>query len=210
MNVLTGTAPDHPLAAAFSRFAELLDRRLTLKVATSEDAVRYTFFYALIDALNLKPEDIILEHDHTSIARAKIDTWIPNYADRAYAIEFKYDRPIPSKLNPPLTQKAGQVFRDVFRLAQAHLPDKIETIFIYLTTREMASYFSNTANGLAEFFNLRPGANLTIPSNYLDLRAATLRRAAGAVIPCTAGILLSHSLPLGHEIRAYAIHPIIT
>jgi hypothetical protein len=77
----------------------------------------------------LKPEDIVLEHDHASIARAKIDTWIPDYAGRSYAIEFKYDRPIPSKLNPPLTQKAGQVLRDVFRLAQAHLPDKIETIF---------------------------------------------------------------------------------
>src|SRR5262249_56274101 len=68
-------------------------------------------------------------------------------------------------------------------LAQAYLPDKIETIFIYLTSREMASYFSNTANGLAEFYNLSPGTNLRIHSNYLDLRAGSLRSAAGAVIP---------------------------
>jgi hypothetical protein len=74
----------------------------------------------------------------------------------------------------------------------------------------MASYFSNTANGLAEFYNLSPGTNFTIHSNYLDVRAAILRGAAGAVIPCTARALLSHSLPLGHEIRAYAIHRIIT
>lgn len=181
-----------------------------MKVSTSEDAVRYTFFYALSDALNLKPEEIVLEHDHASIARAKIDTWIPDYAGRAYAIEFKYDRPIPSKMNPPLTQKAGQVLRDVFRLAQAQSSDKIKTIFIYLTTREMASYFSNNANGLANFLNLRPAASLTIHNNYLDLRAATLRSSAGAVIPCTVGILLSRSLPLGHEIRAYAINRIIT
>jgi hypothetical protein len=42
--LINDTAPDHPLAATFSRFAELLERRLTLKVPTSEDAVRYTFF----------------------------------------------------------------------------------------------------------------------------------------------------------------------
>jgi hypothetical protein len=118
--------------------------------------------------------------------------------------------PSPASLINLLRKKAGQVLKDIFRLAQTHLPDKIETILIYLTTREMASYFSNTANGLAEFFNLRPGANLTIHGNYLDHRAATLRSTAGAVIPCTARILLSHSLPLGHEIRAYAIHRIIT
>lgn len=72
MNAVTDTARDHPLAEAFSRFAELLDRRLALKVSTSEDAVRYTFFYALIGALDLKPEHIILEQDHTFIAGAKI------------------------------------------------------------------------------------------------------------------------------------------
>lgn len=139
----------------------------------------------------------------------KSDTWIPNYAGRTYAIEFKYDRPIPSGSNQPLTQKAGQALKDVFRLAQAHLLGTIETIFIYLTAREMASYFSNTANGLIDFFNMQLGAELSILSNYLDHRAVTLRRAAGTVIPCTARILLSHSLPLGHELRAYAINRII-
>jgi hypothetical protein len=40
-------------------FAELLERRLKRGVFTTEDAVRYTFFIALVQALNLRPEDIV-------------------------------------------------------------------------------------------------------------------------------------------------------
>lgn len=192
----------HSLAPALSLFAELLERRLQLRIFTTEDAVRYTFFIALIKALGLKPEDIILEYDHSAIARAKIDTWIPLYAGIAHAIEFKYDRPIPSQRNAPLTQKAGQVLKDIFRLAQAYSADKIDAVFIYLATREMAGYFSNQ---LPNFFNLKPGASLAIDSNYLDSHAATLRSAAGAVVPCTVDALLSRSWPSQHELRAWAV-----
>ena len=57
------------LAPALNLFAELLERRLKRGVFTTEDAVRYTFFIALVQALSLQPEDIVLEHDHGTIAR---------------------------------------------------------------------------------------------------------------------------------------------
>lgn len=108
---------DHPLAPAFERFAELIARRLERRVPSSEDSVRYTFFAALTQTLELAPDDVVLEHDHVAIARAKIDTFIPDFRGRAYVIEFKYDRAVPSGTNPPLTQKA-ELLKDLFRLAR--------------------------------------------------------------------------------------------
>jgi hypothetical protein len=117
------------LAPALNLFAELLRRRLKRGVFTTEDAVRYTFFIALVQALSLQPGDIVLEHDHGTIARARIDTWIPSFDGRAYGIEFKYDRPIPSGKSTPLTLKAGHIIKDMFRLAKIDATLEAETVF---------------------------------------------------------------------------------
>jgi hypothetical protein len=81
--------PQHALAPGLIKFAELLDRRLRRGVLRTEDAVRYTFFSGLIETFGISPEDIVIEHPHVKIARAKIDTWIPSFNGRAFAIEFK-------------------------------------------------------------------------------------------------------------------------
>lgn len=195
----------HAFAPVLVKFTELLARRLGGGVYTTEDAVRYSFFVGLIETLGLNPEDIVLEYDHDKIARAKIDTWIPAFAGRAYAIEFKYDRLIPSQKNQPRTQKAGQIIKDLFRLAQIFSPNAIEAVFIYLTSREMAGYLSNPHNGLADLFELELGASLPIDEGYLSGRANTLQRAAGSVVPCTVDALHSCSLPNEHELRAYGV-----
>jgi hypothetical protein len=49
------------------------------------------------------------------IAGALVDTWIPVLGT---ALEFKYDRDIPSGRNTPHTQKAGTIFHDFFRLGR--------------------------------------------------------------------------------------------
>lgn len=94
----------------WERFAELLGRRLTKGVFTTEDSVRYTFFTALLEWERLAPEDIVLEHRHPTIASALIDTWIPQLNGAGFAFEFKYDRDIPSGKNSPRTQRAGKKF----------------------------------------------------------------------------------------------------
>lgn len=195
----------HVLTPGIIKFTELLDRRLQRGVFTTEDAVRYTFFIAVVEALGISPEDIILEFPHKKIPRAKIDTWIPNFGDRGFAIEFKYDRPIPSEGNQPRTQKAGNLIKDVFRLAQIHSQGAIDALFIYLTSKEMADYLGNPTNGLRELFDLKEGKALRIDDRYLATRAGTLRNAAGAVIPCTIEGLLSRSLPDEHKLRVYAV-----
>ena len=70
--------------------------------------------------------------------------------DQPTAIEFKYDRTIPSEKNAPRTQKAGKIFNDLRRLAMLDA----KGVFVYLTDREMGTYLSNPANGLSDFFLL--------------------------------------------------------
>jgi hypothetical protein len=195
------------LTPALVLFAELLERRLKRGVFTTEDAMRYTCFIALIQALNLQPEDIVLEQDHGEIARARIDTWIPSFGGCAYAIEFKYDRPIPSGKNTPVTQKAGHILKDMFRLAEIGTVPKAEGVFVYLATREMAGYFSNPNNGLADLFGLKMGSSLRIDSRYLAARPETLRRSAGQVIPCTVTSICSRELSNAHQLRIFGISP---
>ena len=129
---------EDPLTPGLIRFADLLARRFERHVFTTEDAVRYTMFHAFVETLHLEPEDIVLEKDHGSIARAKIDTWIHVFAGRSYAFEFKYDRGIPSQMNSPLPQKAGQAFKDIFRLARLQ-QESVTAVFVYLASREMAA-----------------------------------------------------------------------
>jgi hypothetical protein len=195
------------LAPALVLFAELLERRLIRGVFTTEDAVRCTFCIALIRALNLQPEDIVLEQGHGTITRARIDTRIPSLAGWAYAIEFKYDRPIPIGKNAPRTYKAGQMPKDMFRLAKIETVPKAEAFLVYLAAPKMAGYLSNPNNGLADLFGLKTGSSLQIDSGYLAKRPDTLRRSAGEVIPCTVISLCSRELSNAHQLRVFGIRP---
>jgi len=195
------------LAPAIGLFGELIERRLNLGIYTTEDAVRYTFFAALTQALNLRPEDIVLEQDHGSIARAKIDTWIPSLRGVSYAIEFKYDRPIPGGRNMPLTQKAGHIIRDLFRLAMIDRRLGAQAVLVYLTTREMAGYFTNPNNGLADLFELVAGSTLYIDGQYIAARPESLQHSAGEAAPCFVTSLYSRELCNAHQLRVYGICP---
>lgn len=196
-----------PLASGLATFSDLLARRIESGAFTTEDAVRYTLFYGLCLTGELKPEEIVLESDHRVIRRARVDTWIPSFCGQSYAFEFKYDRPIPSGGNVPRTQKAGQVLKDVFRLATLHDQSKIRSILVYLTAHEMVGYMANPLNGLAELFNLTAGNSIAIDKQFLDTRSSTLRGAAGSIAPCNVRLLLSSSLPRRHELRVYEILP---
>ena len=153
-------------------FGKLLSVRLQKGVYTTEDSVRYTFFAALNNVARLNPEDIIIEYPHPTIKRAMIDTYVPRLEGETLAVEFKYDRQIPSGKNMPRPQKAGALLRDVARLSRIHDPNKLRLLFVYLTDSEMAAYLSNPANGLADFFLLKPGRNLTVDHAYLAPRSA--------------------------------------
>jgi len=158
----------------FSSFSTLLEERLKAGVFTTEDSVRYTFFQALTQGDHYQHTDIVLEYPHPEIDRAQIDTLI-NAKDTlsSMAFEFKYDRRNPSNTNQNRTQRAGAVFKDLFRLGR--IPDNTaeKKYFIYLTDDEMAVYFRNPRNGFAKFFALRFGKSFNIDSKFVLGRART-------------------------------------
>ena len=86
--------------SAIREFQELLTTRFNRGVHTTEDGVRYTFFAALMRA-GFSPDEIALEFPHTATKGKEIDTVIVDEAGLpAAAIEFKYDRAIPSARQP--------------------------------------------------------------------------------------------------------------
>jgi hypothetical protein len=192
---------------ALENFGDLLDTRLGSGVFTTEDSVRYTLFAALLTKWNLRPEEIVLEQPHPAIARAQIDAWIPAAGDRpGVAIEFKYDREMPSERNSPRTQKAGKVFHDLYRLGT--LPKSVVRIFVYLTSSEMAGYFRNPSNGLSAFFALPLGRSLPIDAGFMQGRASTFVQSAGQVPSVAVRTLHSRSLSNNHELRVFEVQDI--
>jgi hypothetical protein len=191
------------LQAALERFGELLQIRLEKGVFTTEDAVRYTFFAALLQRGGLNPEDVIPEFRHPAIPGAQIDTWLPSFDGRGLAVEFKDDRDTPSRRNAPRTQKAGKVFHDLYRLGE--VAQEMHRVFVYLTGPEMTSYFTNPINGLTEFFSLPQNRTLTVGSIFVSGRAATFVASLGAVPNIVVTALYSRSLPRHHEVRVYEV-----
>jgi hypothetical protein len=193
-----------PLHDALPEFGNLLEVRLSKGVYTTEDSVRYTLFVAILRTASLTPEEIVLEHPHPTIQRAQVDTWIlPTAKRQGVAIEFKYDREIPSALNGPRTQKAGKVFHDIYRLGQ--VSREMRRIFVYLASSEMSTYFLNKSNGLSGFFSLPEGQSLHIDESYLQGKSTTFVQACGPVPGVTVKLVFSRSLPRHHELRMFEI-----
>jgi len=194
------------LEKAIDRFGALLRTRLEQGVFTTEDSVRYTFFAALLETGDIQPESVILEFPHPDIKGAKIDTWLPSLDGKTHAIEFKYDRQIPSGKNLPRPQKAGAVFNDLSRLARIAGRTRMRCLFIYLTDREMAGYLSNPDNGLADFFSLRPGQALKIDGPYILGKSSTFQKAVGGSFQTELVSFYAAGLPKQHQLRIYEVH----
>lgn len=192
----------------FDNFAKLLEERLRNGVFTTEDSVRYTFFLALLEAKYCKHTDIILELPHPSIPKAEVDLFIQAAESHpATAFEFKYDRPIPSEKNAPRTQKAGAVFKDLFRLARVPKETATQRFFIYLTAQEMAVYFRNPGNNLLSFFELPEGQCYSLATNFVLGQAATFQNVVGNwPVDCQLTGAFLKNLTSKHYLRIYQIH----
>ncbi|HNT24185.1 MAG TPA: hypothetical protein PKM21_07465 [Anaerolineales bacterium] len=188
-------------------FGSLLEERLLDGVFTTEDAVRYTFFMALLDAKYCKHTDISLEIPHPTIPKAEVDLFIRAGDGRpATAVEFKFDRPIPSEKNAPRTQKAGAVFKDIFRLARVPGVNAQQRFFVYLAASEMTDYFCNPRNRLLSFFELPEGQTYPLTLAFVNEQAATFRLVAGEwAVPCTVIGAYRHDLSGRFALRIYRV-----
>lgn len=195
------------LGDTLENFGDLLDSRLGKGVFTTEDSVRYTLFAALLAKAGFRPDEVVLEQPHPAIPRAQIDTWVPpSNGNMGVAIEFKYDREIPSERNSPRTQKAGKAFHGLYRLGK--LPNSMTRLFVYLTSSEMASYFRNPSNGLDAFFALPKGELLAIDAKFMDGRPNTFVQSVGQIPEVSVLSLYSRSLPNAHELRVFEVKDI--
>jgi len=192
-----------------SEFSSLLKERLSKKIYTTEDSVRYTFFAALLMKTNIAPHEIILEYPHLKIRGATVDTYILSSSGRkGLVIEFKYDRRIPSRRNAPKSQKAGKLFYDIYKLIQFYIHDSKPVLwFIYLTDAEMIGYLRNKRNGLIDFFDLQTGKVLEINKEYIYSKTKTFQRAVGAVFSAKIKCVWKEEMPNEHEVRVYEILP---
>ena len=196
------------LEHTFSQFGELLQKRFTKDIHTTEDSVRYTFFYCLTQYYQIDPSDIVLEKPHNSLKGCFVDTYIKPSKERpSIVFEFKYDREIPSERNSPRTQKAGKVFADLFRLALFETEQKINRYFVYVTDNEMIGYFNNRRNNLYNFFNLPIKNQIRIDENYIKRHAKTFVKSAGKNIASVDVICCLKVDEDNYSIRIYEIKP---
>jgi ribose 5-phosphate isomerase B len=186
---------------ALERFTDLLHSRFRLEVPTTEDSVRYTFFAALCD-VGVSPDRIILEYPHPSIPAARIDTVILSDQRQPHtAIEFKYDRAIPSGKPLNVTARAGAVFRDLVRLLQWR--ESLDRYLIYLTDSEPGARSS-----LSSIFDLKMGQRLVLTDQTFTGYAPTFHAHMKEwPMPAVLKALIGKPLPHGHHLRVYAIEP---
>ena len=192
------------MKAIFSQFADLLDVRFRKEIYTSEDAVRYTMFASMLYQ-GIPSDSLSFEYPHPTLDGAKIDTWFQIDGEKPIAIEFKYDRVIPSGRNQPRTQKAGSVFHDLYRLLLVNTSIRATCYFVYVTTSEMATYFTNPSNGHNAFFELLPGASIEIQSDYFSGKPQTFRKQLGNEFEARIKGVLSRSLAADHSLRIFEV-----
>ena len=203
---------DTTIMEIFKQFGELLEDRFSKQVYTTEDSVRYTLFHCFTNYGGIQPSEIILEYPHSHIPGAEVDTYIPQKNERSGLVfEFKFDREIPSGKNPPKTQKAGKVFADIFRLALFESHNKnIQRYFVYVTDKEMATYFQNKVNLLNDFFELANGNTLRIDRRYIEKHPKTFAKSVGEhVVDCEVVGCLRKEIVQAIWLRIYEIKPII-
>ena len=203
----------------YQEFSFLLHNRLSKKIHTTEDSIRYTFFHCLTNSGQFLPSDIIVEYplkhrdEHnmegsSKNSHEKIDTYIPPKNDKiGLAFEFKYDREIPSGKNSPKTQNAGSIFNDVFRLASFKREENLHRYFIYVTKKGMGTYFNNS-QCLADFFNLPTGTTYNLDQTTFDNLAFSFRNKVKTFVPCTIiGVFKYNNAP-DFWLRIYEIIPL--
>lgn len=188
------------IAKSFPIFANLLARRFALGRHTTEDAIRYTHFAALLQT-GVAPEDVVLEFPLAGPGHKKLDTLVEGLPKSA--LEFKFDREIPSKTNLNKTQRAGAIFKDFQRLAKMRRELGAEAFFVYVAGHEMSVYFQNQHPKLWALMNRQ---TMAIPAAYIAAQKSTFRKALGADWQeLSLRTLLATELPGGYSLRVWEV-----
>jgi len=194
------------LQRSFDGFADLFVERTTRRIFTTEDSVRYLFFHSLLRSLGVGPNGILLESPHPSDPKKKIDMIVVRSDQTPELVfEFKFHREIPGGSISVRPMNAGQMFKDIFRLAgyRASKPDS-RCFFVYCTDRVMKAYLGNPRNNLADFFNLG-SRTLDIDERYIERNSKTMREYSGTIRPCRIAARLRRDLSNNFSIRIFEV-----
>ena len=169
----TATIP----SAVWDEFASKLKERLDKKIPTTEDSVRYLFFYALTRH-GFDPNQIIQEYRYKS---TEIDTMIHLSTSRI-AYEFKFHKERPNS-TIPRPMNAGQLFSDFFRLKRFMDVNKDASCFsVYVMGDSMRKYFTKRGNKLEEWY-LANGEVLVGEDDFAKM-PKTFLKYAGEITQC--------------------------
>ena len=174
------------LDEAFRSFAILLKERTDSNTFTTEDSVRYLFFHSVTRTFGISPNEILLESPHPADSKKEVDMVVTSSGTRPeFVFEFKFHRHIGSMM--PRTMNAGQLFKDIFRLAMYKSHHETSRCFVvYTTDPKMVNYFCKQRNNLNDFFNLDIDKSLLIDENYIKNHAKTFIDQCGSVYNCEA------------------------
>lgn len=191
-------------------YAQMLSERLETERRTKEDEARYTFFCALIQSGHYRHIDVSLETPHPSLHGKEIDTILePVGPYPARALEFKFDQ-MPHRGSQNKTNRAGSVFNDLTRLAQAKFARPTEAYFVYVTDRSMQVYFNNKSNTLRSFYAPDvPDIEFQVNSDFWNSRPKSfLSHVKAPMTTFSTRLYYSAELPKGFVLRVFKVIPI--
>ena len=168
---------DEVVGTVLATFRQELSQCLESGAWTLESDVRDAFVNALVSVGGTQSQ-IQREAPHVTLPRSYgwIDllVWDVPVGSQC-AIEFKYDRGIPSGYNQPKTQKAGAIFADFIR--RLHWPTSDQRLFVYATDSEMRNYLTASPTILSRVLQEAPGASIDLDStSFRDLPKTITQR----------------------------------
>lgn len=183
----------------FATFASALRIRLAAGTYTTEDAIRYYFWNALLDA-GASLHDMVPERPHPAdgMKRKAVDLWIATKPFGPAWLEVKYDRPTPNS-DMAHSDNYGALLADFFKLGL--IEDTALKLVLYVSTREMLRYHRNRAelplHEDAESLSLGPQTLDEIPRTA---RKMILKKVVfGAAIPSLQTRVVTQAIVEDHE-----------
>ena len=119
-----------------------------------------------------------------------------------FFVEFKFHR--KSKSTSPKPQKAGNLFKDINRLAA--LMDKgRHCLVVYLTCGEMATYFEKHEASYSNFWKEPIGGEFPYDNAFRAKTTDTFRKASGEHHDARVGVEFSTSLMHDYHLRVFDV-----
>jgi hypothetical protein len=106
----------------------------------SADSIRVHFISAILKRTNIKRDEIFTEYPRPKIEDKERDLYIPSTSSKSgLAVQFEYHRRPPCRHSGE-TQKAGNLFKCIYKLTQFDKDPDTNLWLIYVTDDEMAEY----------------------------------------------------------------------